>query len=63
MGSAKEEPSLTNAWISVLRYSVNCLSCVRELLNFQYALPHAQKYELSRLGPSSDLFLSLGHSN
>ena len=41
MGSAKEEPSLANAWISVLRDSVKCLSFVKELLNFQYALPCA----------------------
>ena len=41
MGSAKEEPSLANAWISVLRDSVKCLSCVKELLSFQYALPRA----------------------
>ena len=41
MGSAKEEPTLANAWISVLRDSVKCLSCVKELLNFQYALPRA----------------------
>ena len=48
MGSAKEEPSLANAWISVLRESVKCLSCVKELLNFQYALPlHIPKLEQS----------------
>ena len=41
MGSAKEEPSLANAWISILRDSVKFLSCVKELLNFQYALPRA----------------------
>ena len=39
MGSTKEEPSPANAWISVLRDSVKCLSCVKELLNFQYVLP------------------------
>ena len=38
MKSAKEEPSLENAWISVLRDSIKCLSCIKELLNFQYAL-------------------------
>ena len=39
MGSAKEEPSLANAWISVLRDSVKCLSCVKELLTSNTLFP------------------------
>ena len=39
VGSAKENASPANTWISVLRDSVKYFSCVKELLNFEYALP------------------------
>ena len=39
MGSATEEASLLNAWICVSSDSVKCLSCVKELLNFQWVIP------------------------
>ena len=37
--SPNEEASPANAWMSVLRDSVKCLFCVKELLNFQYDIP------------------------